>query len=329
MNTRRQLLIAIGAAPFLSVSGIQAQQASKLRRIGYIGGPANKEGSRQFTVFRDELQRLGYADGKSVVFDYRAAEGQLGRIPGLVEELVKIKVDVLIAPNIVAIRAAQRATTTIPIVMVASLDPVAEGFVKSLRQPGGNITGISMLRGEMTAKRVELLKDLVPNLARVAILWDADGPGPRQRAEDSLAAARALSISALSLQVKAPTPDFESAFKTARASHAQALFVLGNPFMGLHQKTVAALAAQHGLPSIGEDRSFVAAGGLVSYGEDLDEQPKVVASYVARILKGAKPADLPIQQPTKFELFVNLKTAKTLGITIPPAIMVRADQVIQ
>jgi putative ABC transport system substrate-binding protein len=212
--------------------------------------------------------------------------------------LVNSNVDVLVAPSIVAIRAAQRATTTIPIVMVATLDPVAEGFVKSLRQPGGNITGISMLRGEMTAKRVELLKDLVPNLARIAIVWDADAPGPRQRAEVSLAAANLVSA----LASQGPTP-ISGAFKAARTGDAQARVRIHSD----STKKAVALAA-HQVPSIGESRGFVAAGGLVSYGADLDEQPKVMASYVARILKGAKPANLPIQQPTKFELFVNLKT---------------------
>jgi putative ABC transport system substrate-binding protein len=326
VNARRQLLIAIGAAPFLYVKGTVAQDAAKRPRIGYIG-TAPKPGP-SFTIFRDELQRIGYIEGKNVVIDYKS-ETRLDRIPGLVEELIKSKVDVLVATNVVAIRAAQQATTTIPIVMVVSVDPVTAGFAQSLRQPGGNITGISTLRGDLSAKRVELLKELIPGISRVAILWDPDGPGPRLRFQEYSAAAKTLKLDIQSLEVRAPTPDLDGAFQAAREKRAQALIFISNPFLSPHTRVVAGLAAQHGLRMIGEDRRYTEAGGLISYGEDMDEQPRVLASIVARILKGAKPASLPIEQPTRFELVVNLKTAKALNIKIPPEIMVRANRVIQ
>lgn len=329
MNRRRKFLLTIGAVSLLYANRGGALDAEKRPHIGYIGRSPIKNRSGLFRKFRDELQRLGYIEGKTVVIDYRAHEGQLDRIAGLVQDLVRSKVDVLVAQNTVAIQAAQRATKSIPIVMATPVDPIAAGFAKSLRQPGGNITGIYTLRAELSAKRVELLTELVPGISRVAILWDADAPGPRLRFQDYLAAANILKLDIQSLEISAPTPDLQSAFQAARAKRSQALIIIGNPLVSSLEEAVAALAAQYGLPSIGESRRFTSAGGLISYGEDLDEQPKVLASIVVRILKGAKPADLPIQQPTMFELAVNLKTAKQIGLTIPPNVLVRATRVIQ
>jgi putative ABC transport system substrate-binding protein len=225
--------------------------------------------------------------------------------------------------------AAQRATTTIPIVMATSLDPVAARLVQSFRQPGGNITGIYSLQQELGAKRIELLSELIPGISRVAILWDADAPGPKQRFQDYLAAAKSRKLDVLSLEVKAQTADFEALIRTAVSSRAQALLVVSNPYMATVMKRVAALAAEHKLPTMGEGRGLFNSGGFVSYDQDVDEQPKMLANIVARVLKGAKPANLPIAQPTRFELIVNLKTAQALGTKIPPEIMVRATRVIQ
>jgi putative ABC transport system substrate-binding protein len=325
VNVRRQLLLAIGAGAFLYPIAGRTLDSVKRPRIGYLSGL----GTAYFTRFRDELGRLGHIDGKNVVIDHRAAEGDLKRIPDLVQELVESDAAVLVLTNVVAIRAAQRATTTIPIVMSISIDPVAAGFAQSFRQPGGNITGIYTLRADLAAKRIELMHELIPGISRIAVLWDPDGPGPKQRFQEYSAAAKAKKLEIQSLEVRAQRTDLEAAIQAARSNRAQALLVIGNPFIGKLFKRVAELAEQNGMPSISESRGYPDAGGLLSYGEDLDEQPKVLASIVARVLKGAKPANLPIEQPTKFELVINLKTAKVLGIKIPPEIMVRADRIVQ
>jgi putative ABC transport system substrate-binding protein len=329
MTTRRELLIALGAGALATPLSAYAQQPGKVWRVGYIGGTPVDNPGQYFTTFREELQRLGYVDGKTIVIDYRASEGQLERIPGLVQELITARANVLVLTNVVAIRAAQRATTTIPIVMATSLDPIAAGFAQSLRQPGGNITGVSTLRSDLSAKLIELSKELIPGISRVAILWDTDGPGPRQRFQDYLAAAKALKLNIQSLEVKGPTADFEKAMQTAKSNRAQALIVSSNPFTVQHRQTVMSAAARHGLPSIVENSIFVEAGGLISYAADRDAEAKVLASMVARILKGAKPANLPIEQPTKFELVLNMKSAKALGLTIPQSIMLQATRIIE
>jgi putative ABC transport system substrate-binding protein len=329
VNNRRKLLVALGAGVLAVPFDSSPQQHGKVWRIGYVGTLRIEHASRYFKTFREELQRMGYIDGKTIVIEYRASQGQLDRIPDLVQQLVNSKVDVLVVNNIVAIRAARRSTTTIPIVMATAVDPVAAGFVHSLRQPGGNITGISSLLGELSARRIELLKELVPDISRAAILWDADGPGPRRRFQDYLTVAKTLKLQIQSLEVKGPTPDLEKAFQAAQSGRAQALLIISNPSLLEHRQSVMALTARHALPSIAENKVFVERGGLISYAADAEDQAKNLAKIVAKILNGARPAELPVEQTTKFELVVNLRTAKTLGITVPQSVLIQATRVIE
>ena len=238
MRNRRRFVIVLGANALIASFGAFSQQQEKVRRIGVIGSPPIGRPNRYFTTFREELHRLGYVDGKTLVIDYRSAEGRLDQIPGLVQELIKSKVDVLVVYNVVAIRAAYRASQTIPIVMATSLDPVAAGFVQSLRQPGGNVTGVSTLTTELSAKRIELLQELIPGISRVAVLWDPQGPGPQQRFRDYSAAAKTLKLDILSLEVKGQPSDFENAFQTARSNQAQGLIVVSNPTISPYRDAV-------------------------------------------------------------------------------------------
>ena len=327
MKSRRLLLTRAGAFVLATPLMVLGQKKERSRRIGYVGGGASN--SRFAGAFRDELRRLGYIDGETVAIDYRGAEGRLDRIPGFVQELIKSNVDVLVAENVVAIRAAQRETTTIPIAMVTSIDPVAAGFVQSLRRPGANITGLSTLRTDLCAKRLEMLRELIPGISRVAILWDTDGPGPQERFRDYLTAAKGLKVHAEPLEIKSANPDFETAFRVAVTNRVQALIVIGNPTLAHHRSTVMSLSLRYRLPTMAEAAPYVEAGGLLAYSADEDEGAKILAGIVAKILRGAHPKELPIEQSTKFEMIINMKTAKALGLSIPPTIMVQATRVIQ
>jgi putative ABC transport system substrate-binding protein len=308
-----------------------AQQTTKaIPRIGFISSTGTAERpSRLFEAFRQGLRDLDYVDGKNIVIVHRYAEGRLDRMPPFVHEFVQQKVDVIVGVNNVVIRAAKNATKTIPIVMISSVDPVAAGYVESYARPGGNITGLSWLSRDLSAKRLELLKEVLPKLTRVAILWDADGPGPAVAFKEYTAAAPAFKLDLQSLEVRGSNPDFEGAFEAARIARAEALIVVGNPLMSQHLKSIFALATKHRLPSLTEEDRYVIAGGLVSYGASLAGLYRRAATYVDAILKGAKPANMLVEQPRVFEIFLNMKTAKQLGLEIPRGVLLRANELIE
>jgi len=316
---------------FASFCPAEAQQTTKaIPRIGFISSTGTAESpSPLFEAFRQGLRDLDYVDGKNIVIVHRYAEGRLDRMPPFVHEFVQQKVDVIVGVNNVVIRAAKEATKTIPIVMISSVDPVVAGYVESFAHPGGNITGLAWLLRDISAKRVELLKELLPKLSRVGILWDADGPGPAIAVKEYKAATRAFKIELQSLGVRGPNPDFAGAFHTAKTARLDALIVVANPLMAQHAKEVFELAAKYRLPSMTEEGRFVPAGGLMSYGPSLADLYRRAADYVGDVLKGAKPGDLPVKVASKFEIFINLKTAQQLGLMIPQDVLVQADKVIR
>jgi len=302
----------------------EAQQPAKaLPRIGLIASTG------AFESFQLGLRDLGYVEGKNILTERRYAEGRLDRIPGLVNELVQQKVDVIVAINNVAIRAAKKATQTIPIVMVTSVDPVEAGYVESFARPQGNITGLANLGRDLSAKRVELLKQLFPKMSRVGILWDADGPGPKVALKEYEEAARGFKLEFHSLEIHGPNPDLAGVLRAAKTARVDALVVVSNPLMVQHAKQVFELAANYRLTSMTEEARYVDAGGLISYGANTADLYRRAAEYVVEILKGAKPGDLPVKLPSKFEIFVNLKTAKQIGVVIPQHVLVQADKVIK
>ena len=302
----------------------EAQQPAKaLPRIGLIASTG------AFESFQLGLRDLGYVEGKNILTERRYAEGRLDRIPGLVNELVQQKVDVIVAINNVAIRAAKKATQRIPIVMVTSVDPVEAGYVESFARPQGNITGLANLGRDLSAKRVELLKQLFPKMSRVGILWDADGPGPKVALKEYEEAARGFRLEFHSLEIHGPNPDLAGVLRAAKTARVDALVVVSNPLMVQHAKQVFELAANYRLTSMTEEARYVDAGGLISYGANTADLYRRAAEYVVEILKGAKPGDLPVKLPSKFEIFVNLKTAKQIGVVIPQHVLVQADKVIK
>ena len=309
----------------------EAQQTSKATpRIGFIssnGAPGSP--SALFDAFRQGLRDFDYVDDKNIVIVHRYAEGRLDRMPGIVNELVQQKIDVIVAVNNVVIRAAKEATKTIPIVMVSSIDPVAAGYVESFAKPGGNLTGLAHLGRDLSAKRVELLKVLLPKMSRIAILWDTSGPGPTVAFKEYEAAARGFKLELQSLEVRGPHPDFPRAFQAAKTEPLDALVVVANPLMGEHAKQVLEIATKKRLATMTEASRYVEEGGLISYGPNSADLYRRAAEYVVDILKGAKPGDLPVKLPSKFELFVNLKTAQRLGLVIPQHVLVQADKVIK
>jgi putative ABC transport system substrate-binding protein len=324
------LVLAVSIFLIAFCDPVEAQQLAKLPRIGFIYPAGTSEDSlSSFDAFRLGLRDLGYVDGNNISIEIRYAEGRLDRMPALVNELVQHKVDIIVAVNNVVIRAAKEATKTIPIVMISSVDPVAAGYVKSFAHPGGNITGLANLGRDLSAKRVELLKEVIPKMSRVAILWDVHGPGPAIAFKEYEAAARAFKLELRSLEVRGPNLDFEKAFQAAKAARAEALIVVRNPLMTQHAKQVFELATRNRLPSMTEERRYVNAGGLISYGADAADLFRSAAEYVVEILKGAKPGDLPVKLPAKFEIFVNLKTAHQIGVVIPQRVLIQADKVIK
>jgi putative tryptophan/tyrosine transport system substrate-binding protein len=306
----------------------QAQQPGKIPRIGFVSGNDPSYPGPNVEAFRQGLRNLGYIEGKNIQVEYRYSEGKNERMPSLVAELVKLKVDVLVSGVGPAIRAAQEATKTIPIVIVAAGDPVATGYVTSLARPGGNITGITRLTRDLAGKRLELTKEVVPAMSRVGVLWSTSD-GLRTNFQNYEAAAQALKIPLQSLEVRGPNPDLENAFQTAAKARVGALITISNSLLNLYEKRIAALAIKNRLPSIYERSENVEVGGLMSYSANDADLYGRAAVYVDKILKGAKPADLPIEQPTKFEFVINLKTAKALNLTIPQSVLYRADKVIR
>ena len=308
----------------------QAQQQQKIPRVGYLAGfgdPTNP--GQPIEAFRQGLRELGYIEGKNIHVEYRYVEEKQERVPRLVEELLQLKVDVLVIPHTGAIYAAKQASTTVPIVIVTNVDPVATGIVDSLARPGANITGVSRLTRELGGKRLELLKEVVPKVSRVAVLWDADDEGSASGYKEYEAAARALRLQLHSLRVHSPSPDLAGAFQTAAKAHDNALIMVRGPLLRRYAKQVADLSIKNHLPCMCEGNDSVEAGGLMSYSTSDTEPFHRAAWYVDKILKGAKPADLPVEQPTKFEFIINLKTAKQIGVTIPQSVLYRADRVIR
>jgi putative ABC transport system substrate-binding protein len=307
-----------------------AQQPKKVPLVGYlssVGDPSNPGSSVE--AFRQGLRDLGYTEGKNILVEYRYIAGKLDRAPDLVADLVQLKVDALVVNFLPGIRAAKEATKTIPIVMVSFVDPVANGIIDSLARPGGNVTGLSTLSRDLSGKRLELLKEVVPKASQVGVLWDTNAPGPAIAFKEYEAAARALKVKLQSLEIRGPTPDLEGAFQAAAKRRPSALIVIRNPVLSRYQKQIAELAIRNRLPSMNEGSEYVQAGGLISYSANEADLYRRAAYYVDRILKGTKPADLPVEQPTKFELVINLKAAKQIGLTVPPEVLARANQVIR
>jgi putative ABC transport system substrate-binding protein len=329
---KKKIMIVALCATFFALSySASAQQPKKVPRIGFVSGigDPNTPGL-QVEAFRQGLRELGYMEGKNILIEYRYVEAKLDRIPSLVSDLVQLKVDVFLSGNPVAIRAAKEATKSIPIVIVALGDPVAEGLIDSLARPGGNITGLSRLTRDLRGKRLELLKEVVPRISRVGVLWDAaNAPGLGLAYKNYEMAARDLKIPLRSLEVRGPNPDLEGAFREAAMGRLSALITARTAVLIRYPKRIAELAITNRLPSMAEGSEFVEPGGLMSYAANDGESFKRAATYVDKILKGTKPADLPVEQPTKFEFVINLKTAKQIGLTIPPNVLARADKVIR
>ena len=304
----------------------QAQQSAKVAKIGYLSFRSVSGIGAE--VFRRELRALGYIEGKNIAFEYRSAEGKFERFPALADELVRLKVDVLLTPGTPAALAAKNATRTIPIVFTGVADPVPTGLVDSLARPGGNITGFTEISEVLAGKRLELLKETIPKLSHVAVLWNPQNPGNAQQWKESQLPARELGLQLHSMEVSS-ADKYEGAFKEAAKARSAAIAVAQDSLAQSNLKLIADLATKHRLPAIYPRGEFVASGGLMSYGPDPAETYKRAASMVDKILKGTKPADIPVEQPMKFELVFNHKTAKQIGLTIPPNVLVRADKVIR
>ena len=305
-----------------------AQQQRKIPRLGFLAASTGAEESSRPAPVNEGLRELGYVEGKNIVIEWRQAGGKLDRLATFADELVRLKVDVILTAGSTATRAAKDATRTIPIVMLQDNDPVSSGFIASLARPGGNITGISTLRPEISGKRLELLKEIVPGLSRVAVLGSSNNPGNAEGLKETELAAAALKVQIQYLDVRG-LKDIEAAFQHARTGRADAVLVLGGPIFNVKPKELAVHAAKGRLPTIYVRQNFVNAGGLMSYGVNLADLQRRAAVYVDKILKGTKPADLPVEQPTKFEFAINLKTAKQIGVPIPPNVLARADRVIR
>jgi len=307
---------------------VQAQQSAKVPRIGFqLDSPASAVTART-EAFREGLRELGYIEGKNIIVEWRSAEGKSERRSELAAELVRLKVDVIVSGGPSVTRGVKEATSTIPIVMAQDPDPVGSGFVASLARPGGNITGLATLSSEITGKQLELLKEIVPKLSRVAIIGNSTNPGDAQALRETVLAAGAIEVYLRYLDVLDPK-DLETAFRAAAKGRADALLVLGNPALNAHRKQIVDLAVRHRLPATYSRPEYIESGGLMTYGTSYNDLFRRAATYVDKILKGAKPADLPVEQPKKFELIINLKAAKQIGLTIPPNVLARADKVIR
>jgi len=311
----------------LLMTGVAAaQKQSNVPVIGVLW--PDSAPSPRIEAFRQGMRDLGYVEGHNVTIEFRYADGKRQRLPQLAAELVALDVDVIVALTTLAARPAKDTTNTVPIVMISG-EPIETGLVESLPRPGGNVTGLTFLSPDLVGKRLELLKEVTPRLSRVAILYDSDGPAKRVEFKQAEAEASALRLGIQALEIKAPTPDLENAFGLALKTRSGAVLTLGNPLTLTHHKRIADLARMNRLPSMFDSLQFIEAGGLLSYGPNFSDLYRRSAVYVDKILKGAKPADLPVERPTKFELVVNLKTAKQIGITIPPNVLARADRVIR
>jgi putative ABC transport system substrate-binding protein len=324
---RREFIVTLGGAAFARPLAARAQQATSPRRIGFLLVGLSPE-SKEVQVFRRELRKAGYFEGRNLVIEWRSANGDYDRVPALVADLIRSNVDVIVQDSTIGTQVAKRATSTIPIVMALVLDPIGSGLVESLTHPGGNITGLSMMAMELYPKRLQLLKGVNPQLTRVAVWWNPDHPFHPKAVEEITAAAPSLSIELSFAAVRKPE-QFAPAFSDLTRANAQALYVVDDPIFFAHRGILLNLASAARLSTIYETRRYPEAGGLMSYGPDLHDLFRRAAIYVNRILEGAKPADLPVEQPTKFELVINLGTAKALGLTIPDKLLALADDVIE
>ena len=315
------MLLAVGVTA-------QAQQPKKVPRIGFLIGSSPAAIAARIEAFRQGLRDLGYVEGKNIVIEWRYAEGKLDRLPALAAELVRLKIDIIVTGAPATTRAAKEATVTIPIVMAQDSDPVANGFVASLARPGGNITGLSTLAPELSGKQLELLKETVPRLSRMAVLGNSTLPGNAQALKEMELAAGAFKVQLQYVDVL-DLKDIETAFRAVSKGRADAVLVLGNPIFLSQRIQITDLAVKSRLPAIYERPEYVDDGGLMTYGVNINELYRRAATYVDKILKVAKPADLPVEQPKKFELIINLKAAKQIGLTIPPSMLARADKVIK
>ncbi len=314
---------------FLTTASLaHAQQPKKIPRVGHLAAPPPSAISSRIEAFRQGLRELGYVEGKNIVIEWRSSEGKADRLPGLATELVRLKVDVIVTSGPPATRAAKEATSTIPIVMALDNDPVGSGVVASLARPGGNITGLSTLAPELSGKQLELLKEIVPKLSRVAVFGTSTNPGNAQMLREVELAAGAFGVKLQFLDILGPK-DIETAFRAASKGRANALLVLPSPVAAAHRTQIAELAVKSRLPAIYYRSEFVEDGGLMSYGTSFTDMDRRAATFVDKILKGRTPADLPVEQPMKFEFIVNLKAAKQIGLTIPPNVLVRANKVIR
>ena len=307
---------------------VEAQQPTKIARIGFLAATSPSAISARVEAFRQGLRELGYVEGKNIVIESRYAEGNLDRLPGLAAELISLHVDVIVTAGAANTHAAKEATKIIPIIMALDSDPVGAGFIASLARPGGNITGLSTLAPEISGKQLELLKEIVPKLSRLAVLGNSTTPANAQALREIELPAGTFRVKLQYLDIRDPK-DIETAFRAASKGRAEALLALASPLFVIQRTQLTDLAVKNRLPAIYDRREFVDDGGLMSYGTNFADMSRRAATYVDKILKGRKPADLPVEQPIKFELIINLKAAKQIGLTIPPNVLARADKVIK
>ncbi len=319
-------IVALTLSLLVAPLAAEAQPPGKVYRIGYLG--TDPPPAHLWDALLDGLRERGYSEGRNLVFERRFSEGNAERFPEFAAEMVRLRVDLILVPTTPAALAAKNATQTIPIVILTAIDPVGAGLVASLARPGGNLTGLSVLAPELSGKRLELLKEVVPGMTRVAVLWNAANPANASAWEETQAAARALGLLLHSQEVRGPQ-DLEGAFALTAKVRPEALLVLPDSLINMYRQQIAEFVTQRHLPSVFSTREWVVAGGLMSYGPSIPDLYRRAATYVDKILKGTKPADLPVEQPMKFELVLNLKTAQALGLTIPPIVLFRADEVIQ
>jgi putative tryptophan/tyrosine transport system substrate-binding protein len=328
MAQRSVVVLALCALLFALCASAHAQQPKKISRIGFLSYGSVEIEQKLLAAFRQGLRELGYLEGQNIVIEQRYAVGRSEKLPELLAELVALKVDLLVVAGDPAVHAAKKSTNTIPIVMVVSPDPVGTGLITSLAHPGGNVTGLSDFHGGVITKRLELLKDVVPSASRVAVLLNPVNPSNPLQLKDVQAVAPSFRVTLLPLEIKGPD-DIDPTFTTIEKERPAAILVLGDRLFATHQKRIFEFMVKGRLPAIYSQSGYVDAGGLMSYGTSFADQYRRAATYVDKILKGAKPADLPVAQPVKFEFVINLKAAKQIGLTIPPNVLARADKVIR
>jgi putative ABC transport system substrate-binding protein len=328
-NMKRKITVLIFCSVLFALcTHGEAQQPKTFPRIGYVGAGSPATAGHHAQAFAQGLRELGYVEGQNIAIEHRWAEGKLESLPGFVVDLIRLKVDVIVSSATPAIRIAKEQTNTVPIVMAGVTDPVGNGFVASLARPGGSITGLTHVAPDLTGKRLELLKEVVPRLSRVAVLWNPKQPGQAVAYKESEVAAQTLKLTLISMEAR-NREEIEKVLPSKGKDRAEAIFELPDPVIFLNRELIAQFAAKHRLPAMYSFREYVEVGGLMSYGTSFPGLFHRAATYVDKILKGAKPADLPVEQPTKFELIINLKAAKQIGLTIPPNVLARADKVIR